>query len=1614
MIIWIPMIVYGNANQYTLDGTPYFVGCDSALASPVSASNHSVLSNNQQHNQQQPVNTGTNFSQTNGTITRITPSVNRTNQFAQWVYNGEGHPPSGAERLWLEGLNYLSGAGNQGGWTQYKSYITEGGLCKYGVTSALALPAETSDAANTQLQARLQANKYTVPEFIGDVDGLAYRISEELQGFPSRILAKDDEREQLKARIETLQLIAASQQYTQTNTTEKATHYKRKRRLRTAGYVFLGLHVLLSLGCCFSSSDSSEPLGEFYAAVMAAILLMSIWIPLLVSGYATVYVQDLKIPASWDNTTEAWTSIATLVEEYVVLENEINAAVLAAMASNFTKSLDSNAVVDILSTRNTSKSVCRCVSLKEAQAANILSSGFEVEDNWLIKGPGVAMWILLSGVFWALFLFLSGGDGAMSILLSLLIVVLIFGIPFYTAFAKEDGRVASLTAEFTGSAAGSAFWDGIATSDFDVGSATGSSNGTNTSEPAPYGWVFAAANMSNVSSTLLPGFESRAYNSAANTYYPGCDAEHQCQHWVHSLSTDDTPYPYPFPQTGRSVSALLWSMAPIWLAVTVVGEEEYQAYTVSDTAADGRRCAYGVTSALAGYAESCTSASHQLDERLETEMIDEESALGSGDWLVIAKQNEIQAAVASGFGYTELAALTNELAALKADSTRLNNDRTIDYNIETMCTCRCTSLEEAKVANLQARTLAGGLAIEYGAVGLWVVLFILVSVCVFRKFNHKVMEFERMSWKKYFVLLALIAICGIPLFVFIGGEADGIRAEWFRNSEAGQLFWDGMIGCNSTEYVRDNANYKMPMKEYEELSDSGSGSSGSESGSGVETTTQSTSSSGSMIMHNFTNDGTSSAILSSWERMRLGVLISFGVLIGVLILHKNGFVQEKAAERAAAKRAAQKDADDRDAAMKKAEQEKAAHLAYGRKHPLTVKTLTGDTHTLLEWGACWDLREELTRVVPALGASDDFTLSDEIKCLKPVDCKYGSAFRVEQLTGAAEHVLLLTYLPQNKPTGASDATTINTTPFPLAAPAVPRAPVAPRAAMGMSTPATAPPAVPSAQHPPPPPTGGKPQLAVPRPSPRPSPRPFPTNSPKPSPRLIRSPLPPPPPRSTSKLGNPTAAVPFWMHPQMDLVAHPEKLEQLFEPYQQEGSFCAVAYNMGSDGETNYLLSVRKWDQNDRIMIVVQYLVRMFHDDDSVELQLDGQQVHLLDGVHTLHEVAHYLCRVHAWWPIPLSVPIPHIDQHAAALQRAVAARQRVEEDKARQLKAAADKAVAEAAALQRVEAMQRVEEEARQLKAAAVQAKVVLRVDNGLVQWECNIDGAWIAYAQDATVALESAYSAGESIVEFNYAASGQSEQPYRVTNLLMQYGDATQTNRNTGVERVVRRLEMRLAPKQTFSIVRQSSADDAWISPEIDLGNGAFLRRMKMPDEEGQAECTHDNEAIKNCMAQVIRMTRNTINDSHVQRVDCITNNPQNVRDRYDAFKAQLQRANAGALPKVEWVFHGTPKLEYAESIVKDGFRIGGVDGHPVSNGKVWGQGVYSDVNPSTPAAYGKFVVLCKALPGKRADVGRSERNVNDPRPGYDSWVPKEEEPTWRIFRSKDQLLPCYIIHVK
>jgi hypothetical protein len=190
------------------------------------------------------------------------------------------------------------------------------------------------------------------------------------------------------------------------------------------------------------------------------------------------------------------------------------------------------------------------------------------------------------------------------------------------------------------------------------------------------------------------------------------------------------------------------------------------------------------------------------------------------------------------------------------------------------------------------------------------------------------------------------------------------------------------------------------------------------------------------------------------------------------------------------------------------------------------------------------------------------------------------------------------------------------------------------------------------------------------------------------------------------------------------------------------------------------------------------------------------------------------------------------------------------------------------------------------------------------------------------------------------------------------------------------------------------------WTSPEIKIDETTSFHRIfisQLDNQESQ-ENNHWNFAAH----QVQRLTTGGERLNVVQ-VDVYNNTM--LKQRFNLQKDNFVTNLGAAAQTAVWVFHGTPDDARINAIMKDGFKVGGVDpGVPVLNGAVHGHGVYTASGPDTPMQYGlqglgKKILLCKALEGK---IGTTSD---------DSWKPKGD---WVIFKSGAQLYPIYVIHIQ
>eukprot|EP01018_Ginkgo_biloba_P035956 Gb_31147 [translate_table: standard] len=141
---------------------------------------------------------------------------------------------------------------------------------------------------------------------------------------------------------------------------------------------------------------------------------------------------------------------------------------------------------------------------------------------------------------------------------------------------------------------------------------------------------------------------------------------------------------------------------------------------------------------------------------------------------------------------------------------------------------------------------------------------------------------------------------------------------------------------------------------------------------------------------------------------------------------------------------------------------------------------------------------------------------------------------------------------------------------------------------------------------------------------------------------------------------------------------------------------------------------------------------------------------------------------------------------------------------------------------------------------------------------------------------------------------------------------------------------------------------------------------------------------------SQFFRMSSRS--DFKVGKVELILN--MELQKRYETSKQKFTEEKK----KVEemLVFHGTDK-NAIEKIIEEGFKIGG-DGIPVRNGRAFGSGVYTALDPSISIDYtrgGSMVLLSLAL------VGQEGSDYN--KGGNDGVF---------VLHKSDYLLPKYIVH--
>lgn len=138
-------------------------------------------------------------------------------------------------------------------------------------------------------------------------------------------------------------------------------------------------------------------------------------------------------------------------------------------------------------------------------------------------------------------------------------------------------------------------------------------------------------------------------------------------------------------------------------------------------------------------------------------------------------------------------------------------------------------------------------------------------------------------------------------------------------------------------------------------------------------------------------------------------------------------------------------------------------------------------------------------------------------------------------------------------------------------------------------------------------------------------------------------------------------------------------------------------------------------------------------------------------------------------------------------------------------------------------------------------------------------------------------------------------------------------------------------------------------------------------------------------------------------------------------AFYAAKKTLQERGLPSKEGaVFHGTTNPANIRLIQRDGFKIGGLAGHPIVNGAALGHGIYTGVSADLSHGYSgghKFMLMLRVLPGAQspvkltlADCSLDDRVARTGR--YQSFVSSFGTGRALILASPVLALPQYVVY--
>ncbi|KAG6840480.1 hypothetical protein C0991_006464 [Blastosporella zonata] len=133
-------------------------------------------------------------------------------------------------------------------------------------------------------------------------------------------------------------------------------------------------------------------------------------------------------------------------------------------------------------------------------------------------------------------------------------------------------------------------------------------------------------------------------------------------------------------------------------------------------------------------------------------------------------------------------------------------------------------------------------------------------------------------------------------------------------------------------------------------------------------------------------------------------------------------------------------------------------------------------------------------------------------------------------------------------------------------------------------------------------------------------------------------------------------------------------------------------------------------------------------------------------------------------------------------------------------------------------------------------------------------------------------------------------------------------------------------------------------------------------------------------------------------------------LEKRFEQARDKLQELMGEPSQELQ-LFHGTPATNI-DSILKGGFRIGGVGGHPLSHGAALGCGIYLAADAATSIGYaagGNKIFACRVIPG-RITSNMMARPPPSIEPGKERFECYSANRVY-VHRYSSLVLPCYMI---